>query len=146
MTEPFDPYRKWLGIPPKDQPPHHYRLLGIATFEDDPDVIENAAARQMTHVRTFQTSKQHGPISQRILTELSAAKLCLLDPERKSEYDGELRARLAAEGKLSSADLTQAVAEAAEEAEPAGEPEFPPLRRGPELRWRTGAAPERKSP
>jgi hypothetical protein len=25
----FDPYRKWLGIPPKDQPPHYYRLLGI---------------------------------------------------------------------------------------------------------------------
>ncbi len=24
---PFDAYRKWLGIPPEEQPPHHYRLL-----------------------------------------------------------------------------------------------------------------------
>jgi len=24
----FDPYLKWLGIRDKDQPPHHYRLLG----------------------------------------------------------------------------------------------------------------------
>src|SRR5437016_4429115 len=42
MPEEFDAYRKWLGIPPEDQPPHHYRLLGIAPFEDDPDVIQNA--------------------------------------------------------------------------------------------------------
>jgi hypothetical protein len=104
MTESFDPYRKWLGIAPKDLPPHHYRLLGIPTFENDPDVIENAAARQMSHVRTFQGSK-HAAISQRILTELSAAKLCLLTPERKAVYDGQLRTKLQAEGKLSSDNL-----------------------------------------
>jgi hypothetical protein len=142
MAEPFDPYRKWLGIPPKDQPPHFYRLLGVATFEDDPDVIENAAARQMSHVRTFQTSKQHGAVSQRILTELSAAKLCLLTPERKREYDEQLRARLAAAGQLSSTDLTGAVAAQAVEEEVAVAPELPPLRREGEVRWRTGAAVE----
>jgi hypothetical protein len=25
----FDPYYHWLGIAPKDQPPNHYRLLGV---------------------------------------------------------------------------------------------------------------------
>lgn len=140
MAEPFDPYRKWLGIPPKDQPPHYYRLLGIATFEDDPDVIENAAARQMSHVRTFQTSKQHGAISQRILTELSAAKLCLLTPERKAEYDDQLREGLAAAGQLSSTDAAGEVAAEAADEEAAAEPELPPLRREGEVRWRTGAA------
>jgi len=87
---PFDPYRKWLGIPQKDQPPHHYRLLGIAAFEDDLDVIENAAERQMAHVRRFQTGK-HGEVSQQILNELASARGCLLDPARKNAYDGELR-------------------------------------------------------
>lgn len=43
MADDFDPYRKWLGIVPKDQPPNHYRLLGIELFESDPDVIEGAA-------------------------------------------------------------------------------------------------------
>ena len=142
MAEPFDPYRKWLGIPPNDQPPHHYRLLGVATFEDDPDVIENAAARQMSHVRTFQTSKQHGATSQRLLTELSAAKLCLLTPERKAEYDEQLRARLAAAGQLFSTDLAGAVAAEAADEGAAAEPELPPLRRDGEVRWRTGAAVE----
>ena len=57
MTEQFDPYRKWLGIPDQTQHPHHYQLLGLALFEDDPDVIENAANRQMTHIRSFQTGQ-----------------------------------------------------------------------------------------
>ena len=43
MSDTFDPYYKWLGIPPKDQPPNHYRLLGIDLFTPDPDVIESAA-------------------------------------------------------------------------------------------------------
>lgn len=93
MSSEFDPYRKWLGIPPKDQPPHRYRLLGIAAFEDDPDVIQNAADRQMAHVRQYQ-SGQHSQLSQRILNELSAAKVCLLRPEKKAEYDKQLRAEL----------------------------------------------------
>ena len=43
MTDPFDPYYTWLGIPPKDQPPNHYRLLAIERFESNADVIANAA-------------------------------------------------------------------------------------------------------
>ena len=34
--ETFDAYHEWLGIPPKDQPPNHYRLLGIELFESQP--------------------------------------------------------------------------------------------------------------
>ena len=43
----FDPYHKWLGIPPKDQPPNYYRLLAINLFESDAEVIDTAANRQM---------------------------------------------------------------------------------------------------
>jgi hypothetical protein len=32
----FDPYCQWLGIPAKDQPPNHYRLLAIELFEPNP--------------------------------------------------------------------------------------------------------------
>lgn len=91
MEENFDPYRKWLGIPPEEQPPHHYRLLGIALFEDDPDVISNAADRQMAHVRTFQTGKR-AALSQALLNELSAANVCLLNPQTKQQYDAQLLA------------------------------------------------------
>ena len=74
MTEAFDPYHRWLGISPKDQPPNHYRLLGIDLFESNPDVIEAAADRQMTHVRTYQAGK-HSQLSQKLLNEISAARV-----------------------------------------------------------------------
>ena len=94
MTEhEFDPYRKWLGIPPAEQPPNHYRLLGLAIFESDPDVISNAADRQMAHIRTFQGGK-YSELSQKILNELSAARVTLLNDEKRRAYDEQLRAKL----------------------------------------------------
>ena len=39
----FDPLHKWLGIPASEQPPNHYRLLGLAAYEEDRDVIDAAA-------------------------------------------------------------------------------------------------------
>jgi len=93
MAERFDPYRKWLGIPPSEQPPNLYRLLGLSNFESDPDVIATAADARMVHLKTF----QHGPnaeVSQKLLNEVSAAQLCLLDRDRKAQYDRELRKQL----------------------------------------------------
>src|SRR5207253_156222 len=49
--------------------------------------------RQMVHVRAFQ-SGQHAAASQKLLTELSAARLCLLTLATKAAYDAQLRARL----------------------------------------------------
>jgi hypothetical protein len=93
MADSFDPYHKWLGISPKDQPPNHYRLLAIELFESDPDVIESAADQRMSHVRTFQ-SGQNSAVSQRLLNELSTAKLCLLHPQKKADYDRQLRQKI----------------------------------------------------
>ena len=93
MSAEFDPYRKWLGIPPVEQPPNHYRLLGIAVFEDDPDVIAYAADRQMSHVRKFQ-SGQHGEQAQKLLSELANARRCLLAAGERKAYDKELQQEL----------------------------------------------------
>ncbi len=89
MTNHFDPYHKWLGIPPAEQPPDLYRLLGVARFEADPDVISNAADQRMAHLRHFQTGP-HGAESQRLLNEVAAARVVLLHDEKKASYDLEL--------------------------------------------------------
>lgn len=86
----FDPYYKWLGIPPKDQPPNHYRLLSVDVFERDLDVIEGAADRLMGFVRQYQ-SGEHAAEAARILNELATARMCLLKPAKKAEYDAQLR-------------------------------------------------------
>jgi hypothetical protein len=95
MEETFDPYLKWLAISEPQRPPNHYALLGVRLFETDPEVISNAADRQMAHIRTFQMGK-HSALSQRLLNELAAARVALLNSQKKRAYDTELRAKLAA--------------------------------------------------
>lgn len=85
----FDPYRKWLGIPDGQRPPTHYQLLGIAPDEHDRDVINAAVVRQSAFVRNFQTG-EHAEDATRLLNEIAAAKVCLLDPVKRAEYDARL--------------------------------------------------------
>ena len=94
MSGAFDPYYQWLGIPKHEQPPDFYRLLGLTRFEPNPDVIESTADRQMAHVRNHQTGK-HAADSQKVLNEISAARLCPLNPQKKADYDARLKAQSA---------------------------------------------------
>ena len=82
----FDPYHRWLGIPPREQPPTLYRLLGISDFESDPDVITEAAYRQIGHIKQY-SSGPHRDAANRILNELSQAQVTLLDLKKKTQYD-----------------------------------------------------------
>ncbi len=82
----FDPYHKWLGIPPKAQPPNHYRLLVLDLFESDSEVIASAADRQMVYLQQRATG-EYAALSQKLLNEVAAARLCLLDPGKKAQYD-----------------------------------------------------------
>ncbi|MBR5710633.1 MAG: WD40 repeat domain-containing protein [Thermoguttaceae bacterium] len=107
MSSEFDPYRIWLGIPVSEQPANLYRLLGLALFESDDDVISNAADRQMAHVRTFQTGK-YSEQSQKLLNELSAARVTLLDKKKKAEYDAKLKSELDSSGGSSMVNLGNA--------------------------------------
>ena len=85
----FDAYHKWLGIPAAEQPPNHYRLLSITPFEQDAEVIDNAASRQIAHLRTFALGP-NSELSQKLLNEVASARSVLLDPTRKLEYDQAL--------------------------------------------------------
>ncbi len=95
MAEDFDPYYKWLGIPPHEQPPNHYRLLGIELFEANLDVVTTASDRQMAYLRSFQSGPQMNAC-QRLLNEVAAARLVLLDVQQKAAYDQSLQASLTA--------------------------------------------------
>lgn len=89
----FDPLHQWFGIPPAEQPPNHYRLLGIPLFECEPDVIETAADQRMAFLRSMHAGA-HAAQSQQLLNRVTEAKLCLLDPDRRTAYDFRLSTRL----------------------------------------------------
>lgn len=99
----FDPYHQWLGIRAARGPVNFYRLLGLDVFEANAEVIANAADRQMAHVRCFQNGR-HADWSQQLLAEIAAARICLLDPQRKDAYDDELSRELLHSGDGPSAD------------------------------------------
>ena len=112
MGESFDPYLKWFGVPLKDHPIHHYRLLGIEVFEWDVEVIENAADQRMAHLRLHHGQHACG---RELLNEVAAARICLLDtPTKKAKYDEELhgtsqaRVRRAIRRGLARRDLPRA--------------------------------------
>ena len=123
MSAEFDPYYKWLGIPQSEQPPNHYRLLGLGLFEPSADVIETAADRQMRHVQTFKTG-QYSADSQKLLNELSQARLCLLRPELKAAYDRQLQAALGPKALPAAAATAQPIRKAVALEDPAVIPEF----------------------
>jgi hypothetical protein len=85
----FDPYHRWLGIPPGQRPPTYYQLLGIAPDEADLEVIKEAAVRQTSHVRLYQT----GPYAAQctaILNEIGQARAVLLNPDKRRQYDASV--------------------------------------------------------
>lgn len=86
----FDPYHKWLGIPVSEQPPNHYRLLGVELFEADRDVIDAAADRHLTYLKAVASGK-HTELAEQIANEVAAARLLLVDPSRRSKYDLKLK-------------------------------------------------------
>lgn len=89
----YDAYHLWLGIPPEEQPPTHYRLLGVRLFEQNVEVIRNAADRQRAHVKRLGIN-QYEKRGQDLLNEIEAAKICLLRPEKRIAYDAQLRISL----------------------------------------------------
>jgi len=107
MSDSFDPYYIWLGIPPKDQPPNHYRLLGIQELEENTDVIDAAANRQTTYLHEM-AAGPHRKESQQLLNELAGARRCLLNPEQKRQYDAKLLAERAS-AEAAAVPVAQAV-------------------------------------
>jgi len=91
MSQDFDPYYTWFGIRPEQQPADYYRLLGVEKYEDNPTIIENAAEARMMLVQSFR-SGEHSTTSQKILNEISQAKIGLLNDQKRKEYDAQLLA------------------------------------------------------
>ncbi|MEM9587078.1 MAG: hypothetical protein AAGA03_07330 [Planctomycetota bacterium] len=85
----FDPLHKWLGIPPREQPPDHYRLLGVARFESDEQVIDAAADRQLTFLHDL-SNGPHAETAEEIANQVSSARLTLVNPKRRAAYDAKL--------------------------------------------------------
>ncbi|HUY90983.1 MAG TPA: hypothetical protein VMV10_19760 [Pirellulales bacterium] len=93
MSRDFDALDEWLGIPPEDQPPNHYRVLGLPAFEPDPAAIDEAARRQIAQVEKL--GGERAAHARAVIERLRAAERCLRTPETKAAYDRSLSERQA---------------------------------------------------
>lgn len=103
MSDIVEAYQQLLGIPLDEQPPDHYRLLGLERFESDRAAIDAAAKRLMSRLQKQLVGPDQATV-RKLLDEVSGARRCLLIADRKAAYDQELRARLDA-GQQPESDL-----------------------------------------
>jgi hypothetical protein len=101
MGKAFDPYEHWLGIPPPEQPPNYYRLLGIGPGESDLALIGRAYQLRMDHVQLCDDGT-YPEAAMRLREHLTGARHVLLDPELKGRYDTTLKLQSAPEPALGS--------------------------------------------
>src|SRR5688572_26591198 len=92
MTEHFDPYVEWLGIRESARPLSYYQMLSVPEFEDDLRAITVAADASIARLKSCDPGERRGRWEQ-LLDELSLARLCLSDRNRKQQYDTQLKAR-----------------------------------------------------
>ena len=88
--EMFDPYWEWLEIPPEDQPPTFYRLLGLDDFEDDLATIDAAAKQTTAYLHPMAAGPNRESV-QKLLSEVAKARRTLLGSEAKEAYDESLQ-------------------------------------------------------
>lgn len=75
-----------LGIAPSQQPADYYQLLGLARYESEPVVIENAADCRMAFVRQL-AAGPYQKISQELLNLLAEARVCLTNRATREQYN-----------------------------------------------------------
>lgn len=90
MSDDFNPYRKWLGIPKNRTPANHYDILGVSLDEEDPEVIRGAAEQRRSYVEQ-QRGLGHDKAVKKILYQLDEAEMTLLDVKLRRDYDKRLR-------------------------------------------------------
>ncbi|MEO8495469.1 MAG: hypothetical protein ABI614_10385 [Planctomycetota bacterium] len=89
MSDNFNPYAQWLGLPTTATSPDHYQLLGIHESVTDPAAIASAADRAMTRVRACKPGP-HAAAWAQLLDRISAAKTTLTDSEQRQKYEQQL--------------------------------------------------------
>ena len=90
MSSTLDPYQAWLNLPEGERPPNHYQLLGLNPFEEDAAAIRAGADARLEAVRPH-TQGPNQALAQQLIDEIGDARVCLLSPPDKWQYDEKLR-------------------------------------------------------
>lgn len=113
MGKALNPYQAWLDIPPTEQPPDHYRLLGVRRFETDPQIIKRAAEMRIAFVRQ-KAAGSNQEIAKWLIAQIAAAHACLTVPGPREAYDQALLGRRSAIPAIEPPRLVKPIAQPTE--------------------------------
>lgn len=85
----FDPYREWLAVTSGGGSHNYYDLLGLRPLESDLGKINTAFRRQSDRLAPHLSGAQ-AAIAQRLMSELTEARMTLSTPTAKRAYDQSL--------------------------------------------------------
>ncbi|MDP6634630.1 MAG: SUMF1/EgtB/PvdO family nonheme iron enzyme [Phycisphaerae bacterium] len=93
-----DRYSQWLGIERGDGAIDHYMLLGIERFCSDADAIDTAAHERldMLDIYSLAGSRDSREACQEMMNEVARARVVLMNPQRREEYNRKLSGQTAA--------------------------------------------------
>lgn len=123
-----DFYTKWLDVLPGPRPPDYYTLLGVEAFCGDLDAIEAATRRQLTRLDDFalHPNRETRDAVQNMMNEVARARVDLVNPGRRLDYDRRLAAQLGVSPPHDTAPAVEAETPPARRLQPPVEPELPP--------------------
>jgi len=85
----FNPYSAWFDIPTNQQPPDHYRLLGVEMLEPDLKVLTRAARKRLAILKTHADGPESSFVRQ-MKREVEIVYACLIDVDSRMAYDRSL--------------------------------------------------------
>lgn len=85
----FDPYREWLAVTTGGGTHNYYDLLGLRPLESDLGKINTAFRRQSDRLAPHLSGAQ-AAVAQRLMSELTEARMTLSTPTAKRAYDQSL--------------------------------------------------------
>lgn len=87
------PYISVLGFPPEFASPNYYQFLGLEEFTDDSQAIMEALTRLNRKLQSLQNNADLYDDVKLLEQELGTASIVLRNPEKKREYDRQLKQR-----------------------------------------------------
>ena len=93
MSSRFNPYAEWFGLNTSTKP-SYYDLLGVPNFETEPPVIAEAAELRLQQLEPHRNGP-NAEQAEKLSREVTGVMNLLLSPDKRRQYDEQLRQQLA---------------------------------------------------
>ena len=95
-----NPFYKWLGLDPKSNNPHHFKLLGVSPKLIQQSEIEVAVRagvkRNLDLLAKVPTGQKNDAVLAKLRSRIATAEQILLDPKLRGAYKLKLKAQIQA--------------------------------------------------